>query len=211
MERTYEAPSNEAPHMILGYHQGRLVTYLQFGVFFFRNSMGPSSEPHPQCYTICCTVVAIWNQCWSFTICSAASDLICMFQDSVPAGSYNHPFLSSVCVCICTCICICICIFICICTCIFKCSICTRICAVCLSARINTCLHACAFAFSYLLVIHLTLVHIHNLSISVCVCVCEMLIAILQQKELLFTFFLNACFLSHGITCRVVCHFIASH
>ena len=30
MERTYEAPSNEAPHMILGYHQGRLVTYLQF-------------------------------------------------------------------------------------------------------------------------------------------------------------------------------------
>ena len=28
MERTYEAPSNEAPHMILGYHQGRLVTYL---------------------------------------------------------------------------------------------------------------------------------------------------------------------------------------
>ena len=22
MERTYEAPSNEAPHMILGYHQG---------------------------------------------------------------------------------------------------------------------------------------------------------------------------------------------
>ena len=30
MERTYEAPSNEASHMILGYHQGRLVTYLQF-------------------------------------------------------------------------------------------------------------------------------------------------------------------------------------
>jgi len=29
METTYEAPSNEAPHMILGYHQGRLVTYLQ--------------------------------------------------------------------------------------------------------------------------------------------------------------------------------------
>ena len=25
--------------------------------------------------------------------------LICMFQDSVPAGSYNDPFLSSVCVC----------------------------------------------------------------------------------------------------------------
>ena len=26
------------------------------------------------------------------------SVLICMFQDSVPAGSYNDPFLSSVCV-----------------------------------------------------------------------------------------------------------------
>ena len=29
MERTCEAPSNEAPHMILGYRQGRLPTYLQ--------------------------------------------------------------------------------------------------------------------------------------------------------------------------------------
>ena len=28
------------------------------------------------------------------------SYLICMFQDSVPAGSYNDPFLSSVCVCL---------------------------------------------------------------------------------------------------------------
>ena len=29
------------------------------------------------------------------------SYLICMFQDSVPTGSYNDPFLSSVCVCAC--------------------------------------------------------------------------------------------------------------
>ena len=29
------------------------------------------------------------------------SYLICMFQDSVPAGSYNDPFLSSVCVYVC--------------------------------------------------------------------------------------------------------------
>ena len=29
MDRTYEAPSNEAPHMILGYHQGRLLAYRQ--------------------------------------------------------------------------------------------------------------------------------------------------------------------------------------
>ena len=28
------------------------------------------------------------------------SYLICMFQDSGPAGSYNDPFLSSVCVCV---------------------------------------------------------------------------------------------------------------
>ena len=28
MERTREAPSNEAPHVLLGYHQGRLMTYL---------------------------------------------------------------------------------------------------------------------------------------------------------------------------------------
>ena len=33
MERTYEAPSNEAPHMILGYHWGRSVTYLQLSNF----------------------------------------------------------------------------------------------------------------------------------------------------------------------------------
>ena len=29
MERTRGAPSNEAPHVLLGYHQGRLMTYLQ--------------------------------------------------------------------------------------------------------------------------------------------------------------------------------------
>ena len=34
MERTYEAPSNEAPHMILGYHWGRSVTYLLFPFLF---------------------------------------------------------------------------------------------------------------------------------------------------------------------------------
>ena len=34
----------------------------------------------------------------------SVSYLICMFQDSVPAGSYNDPFLSSVCVCMCVCV-----------------------------------------------------------------------------------------------------------
>ena len=47
---------------------------------FFRNSKGPSLEPQQQCYTICCTVVAIWNQIWSFTICSAASEPSSIFS-----------------------------------------------------------------------------------------------------------------------------------
>jgi len=45
MERTYEAPSNEAPHMILGYHQGRLVTYLQHHFNFLVNGYRLSPEP----------------------------------------------------------------------------------------------------------------------------------------------------------------------
>ena len=47
MERTHEAPSNEAPHMILGYHQGRLVMYLQnnFSVEFLVDGSRLSPEP----------------------------------------------------------------------------------------------------------------------------------------------------------------------
>ena len=45
MERTYEAPSNEAPHMILGYHQGRLVTYLLHQVNSLVNGIRLSLEP----------------------------------------------------------------------------------------------------------------------------------------------------------------------
>ena len=135
------------------------------------SEMGRGSTQEPPCRpfetSIYCTAVAIWNQFWSFTISSAASEpssvfspkpcrrqyfgifglfrwscrrciwiflshitspmhiffdddlghgnhsgelllfvgcivnfvvsyLICMFQDSVPAGSYNDPFLSSV-------------------------------------------------------------------------------------------------------------------
>ena len=41
---------------------------------FFGHSKGPSLEPQPQYYTICCTVVAIWNYFWSFTIGSVASE-----------------------------------------------------------------------------------------------------------------------------------------
>ena len=36
-----------------------------------------------------------------------------MFQDSVPAGSYNDPFLSSVCVCVCVCVCVRVCLCVC--------------------------------------------------------------------------------------------------
>ena len=45
VERTYEAPSNEALHMILGYHQGRLVTYLQNHFSFLVNGNRLSQEP----------------------------------------------------------------------------------------------------------------------------------------------------------------------
>ena len=54
---------------------------------FFRNSKGPSLEPQQQCYTICCTVVAIWNQCWSFTISSAASEPSSVFSPNHVADS----------------------------------------------------------------------------------------------------------------------------
>ena len=40
MERICEAPSNEAPHMILGYRQGRLPTYLQSTVAHAVHSFG---------------------------------------------------------------------------------------------------------------------------------------------------------------------------
>ena len=46
MERTYEAPSNEAPHMILGYHQGRLVTYLQFNFFGIARDQAQNPNYH---------------------------------------------------------------------------------------------------------------------------------------------------------------------
>ena len=53
MERTCEAPSNEAPHMILGYRQGRLLTYLHlkllFTLFHFRfDSWWLRTIPSPQ-------------------------------------------------------------------------------------------------------------------------------------------------------------------
>ena len=40
------------------------------------------------------------------------SYLICMFQDSAPAGSHNDPFLSSVCLCVCACASVCVCVYI---------------------------------------------------------------------------------------------------
>ena len=41
---------------------------------FFGHSKGPSLEPQPQYYTICCTVVAIWNQCWNLHASEPSSD-----------------------------------------------------------------------------------------------------------------------------------------
>ena len=39
----------------------------------------------------------IWNILLKIVDVETIQDQICMFQDSVPAGSYNDPFLSSVC------------------------------------------------------------------------------------------------------------------
>ena len=68
------------------------------------------------------------------------TNLICMSQDSVPAGSYNDPFLSSVCECVCVCKCGCMCVNICkreresVCVCV---SVCVYKCmSVCVSACI---------------------------------------------------------------------------
>ena len=47
------------------------VTYL----LFFGHSKGPSLEPQQQCYTICCTVVAIWNQFYDLHASEPSSDL----------------------------------------------------------------------------------------------------------------------------------------
>ena len=41
---------------------------------FFGHSKGPSLEPQPQYYTICCTVVAIWNQFWNLHASEPSSD-----------------------------------------------------------------------------------------------------------------------------------------
>ena len=76
------------------------------------------------------------------------SYLICMFQDSVPAGSYKDPFLSSVCVCVvCVCVGVCVCVvcvcwydcmlyvkFVCVgvCVCVVcVCCVCVGVCVVC--------------------------------------------------------------------------------
>ena len=61
MERTREAPSNEAPHVLLGYHQGRLMTYLQSTVAHAVHSFGlihgfscvPSPKQVSHCSRLC--------------------------------------------------------------------------------------------------------------------------------------------------------------
>ena len=50
---------------------------------FFGHSKGPSSEPQPQYYTICCTVVAIWNYFWSFTFGLDASEPSSVFAETM--------------------------------------------------------------------------------------------------------------------------------
>ena len=72
-----------------------------------------------------------------------------MFQDSVPAGSYNDPFLSSVCLCVYVCVCVCMCVCMCVCVCLYVCMsaclpVCLSVCMyVCLSVCLYVCMHAC--------------------------------------------------------------------
>ena len=65
-ERTYEAPSNEAPHMILGYHQGRLVTYLQnnFSVSFVNGNWLSLEPACPSFGFFLVPTLSIWQQHW---------------------------------------------------------------------------------------------------------------------------------------------------
>ena len=88
VSRTYQGPRpTKLPDMILGYHQPDQPGDVPAVRSFFRTSKGPSLEPQQQCYTICCTVVAIWNQCWSFTISSAASEPSSVFSPNHVADS----------------------------------------------------------------------------------------------------------------------------
>ena len=54
-------------------------------VFIFDDDLGHGNHSGELLFFVGCIVNFI------------VSYLICMFQDSVPAGSYNDPFLSSVC------------------------------------------------------------------------------------------------------------------
>ena len=66
MERTYGAPSNEAPHMSPGYHQGRLVTYLQnnFRVIFRQWQPAKPRTGMSIIWIFLCQTVSIWQQHW---------------------------------------------------------------------------------------------------------------------------------------------------
>ena len=56
-------------------------------LFIFDDDLGHGNHSEELLLFVGCIVIFV------------VSFLICMFQDSVPAGSYNDPFLSSVCVC----------------------------------------------------------------------------------------------------------------
>ena len=76
MERTYEAPSNEAPHMILGYHQGRLVTYLQHHFNFSSMATGQAKNRH-----------VVVSNCFLTTVRFSQSELLLTSSDGTVASS----------------------------------------------------------------------------------------------------------------------------
>ena len=63
------AVANEAPCSWLGYG-----VWSTPRTCFLRHSKGPSLEPQQQYYTICCTVVAIWNHFWLLHASEPSSD-----------------------------------------------------------------------------------------------------------------------------------------
>ena len=88
--------ANEDTYPMLVISRLITVTYLPI---FSEMGRGSTQEPprRPFEISIYCTVDAIWNQFDIYMHQNLPQYLICMFQDSVPAGSYNDPFLSSVC------------------------------------------------------------------------------------------------------------------
>ena len=120
MERTREAPSNEAPHVLLGYHQGRLMTYLQSTVAHAVHSFGLihgfSCAPSPKQVSHCSRLCIAANRAsetffnnsslWTFSPCCSIT-----FLPNVVTESLNTSV--RVCVLCVLCVFLCVRVFVC--------------------------------------------------------------------------------------------------